>query len=155
MSKVSKTTSLQYLSNISRKRQGIDIIFCLKIVIKVFYKLIPSLLVTIARHAQSTENKKFAISLQYLKKEGMVEVSYLHACKQPTFLQGDSISFGGHGHSCPKIPKYKNATFPDYSRFPDFFQSFLFPGVVCLNSSLKDLKELKDIYPLYMSCLQY
>ena len=36
---------------------------------------------TIASHAQSTQNSKFVISLQYLKKEGRDEVDFLHACR--------------------------------------------------------------------------
>ena len=35
---------------------------------KVLYKLIVSLLLCVASHAQSTQNNKFTISLQYLKK---------------------------------------------------------------------------------------
>ena len=50
--------------------------FCMKINIKVFYKLIPSFFVAIARHAQSTQNNKFTISLQCLKEEGRVEVDF-------------------------------------------------------------------------------
>ena len=50
--------------------------FCMKINIKVFYKLIPSFFVAIARHAQNTQNNKFTISLQYLKEEGRVEVDF-------------------------------------------------------------------------------
>ena len=38
--------------------------------IKVSYKVIPSLLMDIMKHSQSTESNKFAISLQYLKKVG-------------------------------------------------------------------------------------
>ena len=34
-------------------------------------------LVGMGRHAQSTQNNKFAISLQYLKKEGRNEVGFL------------------------------------------------------------------------------
>ena len=55
MPKVLKITSLQYFSNISRKKWAIDLFFCMKINIVVFYKLIPSFMVVIARHAQSTQ----------------------------------------------------------------------------------------------------
>ena len=41
---------------------------------------------TIASHAQSTQNSKFVISLQYLKKEGRDEVDFLHADKHQTIL---------------------------------------------------------------------
>ena len=54
--------------------------------IKVFYKLIPSLLVAIARHAQRTQINKFAISLHYLKNEGRDEVDFLQADKYQTAL---------------------------------------------------------------------
>ena len=36
--------------------------------VKVSSKLIPSLLMSMVKHSQSTQIKKFAISLQYLKK---------------------------------------------------------------------------------------
>ena len=36
--------------------------------IKVFYKVILSLLTVMFKHSQSTQRNKFAISLQYLKK---------------------------------------------------------------------------------------
>ena len=36
--------------------------------IKVSYKVILSLLMSTIKHSQSTQNNKFAISLQYLKK---------------------------------------------------------------------------------------
>ena len=44
-----------------------------------------------ARHAQITQNNKFAISLQYLKKELSDEVDFLHADKYESLLQTDSI----------------------------------------------------------------
>ena len=69
MPKVPEITSLQYLCNISRKRRGINIIFCMKIHVKVFYKRVVSFLLVLARHVQSTQNSKFAISLQYLEKK--------------------------------------------------------------------------------------
>ena len=37
--------------------------------IKVFYKVILSLLMGMIKHSQSTQSNKFAISLQYLKKK--------------------------------------------------------------------------------------
>ena len=71
-----KIASLQYLSNISRKRSGINMIFCMKVIIKIFYKLTPTFLVTIVRYAQSTQNNNFATYLQYLKKKGRDEVFF-------------------------------------------------------------------------------
>ena len=40
-----------------------------------------------ARHAQITQSKKFAISLHYLKKEVNDEVDFLHAGKHENLLQ--------------------------------------------------------------------
>ena len=44
-----------------------------------------------ARHAQITQNNKFTISLQYLKKEFSDEVDFLHADKHESLLQIDSM----------------------------------------------------------------
>ena len=60
-------------------------IFCMKINIKVFYKLIVLFLLVIARHDQSTQNNNFVILLQYLKKEGRDEVDFLHAYKHQKY----------------------------------------------------------------------
>ena len=43
------------------------------------------------QNAQITENNKFAISLQYLKKELSDRVDFLHVDKHESFLQIDSI----------------------------------------------------------------
>ena len=53
--------------NISRKNRRMKLIFWLLINAKVFYNLTISLRLCVARHAQSTQNNKFAISLHYLK----------------------------------------------------------------------------------------
>ena len=45
----------------------------------------------VARHAQITQNKKFAISLQYLKKEVNDEVDFLHVGKHENLLQIDTM----------------------------------------------------------------
>ena len=69
---------------------------------KTSYKLTVSLLLAIARYAQSTQSSKFVISLQYLK--GMDEVDFLHTDKHQTFIQVDLINLGGHGQACPNYP---------------------------------------------------
>ena len=51
----------------------------------IFYKLIVSLWVCIARHVQSTQNNKFPISLQYLKEDVKDEVDFLHTDKCQRF----------------------------------------------------------------------
>ena len=47
--------------------------------------------VCVARHAQIIQNKKFAISLQYLKKEVNDKVDLLHAGKHKDLLQIDTM----------------------------------------------------------------
>ena len=69
-------------------------IFCMNISTKVFFKLVVSFLLVIVRHAQSTQNRKFAISLQYLKNKGRNEVDVLHADKHEYLLQANTIMVG-------------------------------------------------------------
>ena len=55
--------------------------------IKVSYKVILSLLMGMIKHSQSTQSNKFAISLQYLKKEVRNGVHFLHADKHQSFYK--------------------------------------------------------------------
>ena len=80
-------------------------IFYMKINIKVFFKRVVSILLVITRHAQSTQNSTFVISLQYFKNEGRDEVDFLYADRHQTILQVDSINLDGHGQACPSYPK--------------------------------------------------
>ena len=45
------------------------------------------ILMGMAKHSQSSQNSKFAMSLQYLKKEVKDEVDFLHADKHQSFLK--------------------------------------------------------------------
>ena len=47
------------------------------------------ILVGMVKHSQSSQNSKFAMSLQYLKKEVRDEVNFLHVDKHQSFLQDD------------------------------------------------------------------
>ena len=60
--------------------------------ITVFYILILSFLI----------GDKYAVSLQYLKKELNYEVDVLHADKHESLLQVDIIIFDGFDQACPK-----------------------------------------------------
>ena len=73
------------------------------------------------RHAQTTQNNKFAISLQYLKKEVNIketynnfglsdEVDILHADEHESFLQIDSLIFDGDGNTFAKKKVCNNVT---------------------------------------------
>ena len=57
------------------------------------------------RNALITQNSKFAISLQYFKKELSGEVDFLHVDKYESFLQIDNMIFDGDGQVFPKFPK--------------------------------------------------
>ena len=59
----------------------------------------------VVKHAQITQNSKFDIFLQYLKKEVSHKVDFLHADKHESFLQFDTMIFDGHGQAFPKFPK--------------------------------------------------
>ena len=39
------------------------------------------------KHSQSSQNIKFAVSLQHLQKQARDEIAFLHADKHPSFLQ--------------------------------------------------------------------
>ena len=69
--------------------------------IKVVYKLIPLFLLDIARHAQITQNNKFALSLACLKNEGRDKVVF-----KSNFPTTCYYHFGKYDQSHPKHPKY-------------------------------------------------
>ena len=97
-----------YLCSISRKAK---LIFCLQISAKIFYKMIVSLWVCIARHAQSTRNYKFTISSQYFKKNAKDEVDFCLLIIVKSFIKVI------HHFRCvwpgmPKLPKIKSFLFP-------------------------------------------
>ena len=88
--------------------------------IKVFYKLITSFLLAVARHVQSTQNNNVANSLQYLEKERKDEVDFLHADKHIKkdnkscifkHLQSSATCFDSHNSLCSKIIDKANSKF--------------------------------------------
>ena len=91
--------------NISRKKQMANFIFDMQINIKVFYKLILSFWVFVARHTQSTQSKKFACLYNISRKMGRIKLLFLLADKHKSFLQVDSITLGTHIPVCPKCSK--------------------------------------------------
>ena len=74
--------------------------------IKVSYKVILSLLMDIVKHSQSTQSNKFAIFLQYLKKDVWDEVHFLHADKHQSVYKLAMSFFDGSGQTCPNYPKF-------------------------------------------------
>ena len=100
----------------------------------------------VARHAQITQNSKFAISLQYLKKEVSSEVDILHADKHESFLQIDTMILMGMS-SIPKVPKMaslqclyntskKKLQMKLIFLYPDKHQSFLQVGLNTLEQKV-------------------
>ena len=66
-SQVLKILSLQYLYNISKKKLGMEFIFCMQIKIKVSCKLALSFLMD--RHVRSTKNRELLMFLWHIKKK--------------------------------------------------------------------------------------
>ena len=64
-----------------------------------------ALWVYVVSHAQSTQNNKFPISLQYLKEIVKDEVEFFAADKCQRFFQIDTIILGVCGQACPNYPK--------------------------------------------------
>ena len=52
------------------------------------------ILMKMVKYSQRSQNSKFAVYLQYLKKEVRDEVDFLHADKHQSFLQVDFNSLG-------------------------------------------------------------
>ena len=65
------------------------LIFCLLLTVKGL-KVILSFLVCVIRHARITQNNKFAIFMQYPKKEVSNKVKFLLADKYEGLLQIDT-----------------------------------------------------------------
>ena len=80
-------------------------IFGVQINVEVFYKFIMSFWLCVTSHAQSTKNKKFALSLHYLLKRMGYEVDFLSADKHESFLQADGITLVLRSQACPKYPR--------------------------------------------------
>ena len=75
---------------ISQGKQKDEVDFRLLIIVKGF-KVILSFKMCVARRAQIAQNKKFAISQQYIKKEVNDEVDFLLAEKHENLLQIDTV----------------------------------------------------------------
>ena len=94
--KIANLQSLQYLKK--EVRNEVDFLLVDKhqsflqidfntLGIKVSYKMILSLFIGTIKHSQSTQSNKFAVSLQYLKKEVKGEVHVLRADKHQSFFK--------------------------------------------------------------------
>ena len=57
------------------------------------------------KDSQTTQSKKFAISLQHFGKEVRNGSHFWHAGKRQSFYQVGLILFGGSGQTCPMYPK--------------------------------------------------
>ena len=112
--------SLLFLSNILGKKWVIKVIFCMQISMKVSYRLIVWFLMGMVKHTQSSQNSKFAMSLQYLQKEVRYEVdffakrwtskfptSWLQHFGHQSFLQEDTIIIDGHDQAFSKYSKWQ------------------------------------------------
>ena len=106
MPKLHKITSLLFLCNILRKKWEIKLIFCMQLSMKVSYKLILSFITGMVKQSQSSQNSKFAMFLQYLKKEVRDEADI--TCRKTS-----KISSNWNYHFCcvwPSMPKLPEIT---------------------------------------------
>ena len=97
MFKLPKIKRLLFLCNILRKKLMIKLIFCMQINVRLSFKLISalgnkvsnnvilSLLMSMIKHSKSNQSNKFAISLQYHKKEVRNGVHFLHVDKHQSY----------------------------------------------------------------------
>ena len=69
-----------------------------------------------ARHAQITQNNKFAISLQYRQKKVSNKVDFLHADKHESFLQIQTMIFMGMAKHSQNSQNSKFAMLLQYLR---------------------------------------
>ena len=83
---------------------------CTQMNINSFYKLIPLILMGMARPVQITQNNGFAKSLQYLKKEGRDEVD-----TNNLFSINYDLIQRQLGHASD-LPNYKNCSSNDFSQ---------------------------------------
>ena len=86
------------------KKRLMKLISDLQINIEVFYNLILSFWLCVTRHAQSTQNKKFAYLCNISRKHGD-EVDFFPPDKHGSCVQDDHITFVVHSQACPKYPK--------------------------------------------------
>ena len=84
MLKLLKITSLLFLCNIKKE---VDFLHADKH--ESLLQIDTMILIGIVKHSQSSQNSKFTMSLQYLKKEVRDEVDFLHVDKHQSFLQVD------------------------------------------------------------------
>ena len=64
--------------------------------------------ITLGVHSQACPKypkNKFAISLQYLKKNRKDEVEFLSPDKHKIFFQFGTLNLGVYGQACPNYPK--------------------------------------------------
>ena len=69
-----------------------------------------TILMDMVKYSRSFQNSKFAVSLQYLKKEVRDEAEFLHAVKHQSFLQVDFNTVASKfidGHNLA-VSKYSN-----------------------------------------------
>ena len=63
-----------------------QLIFCMQISIESLLQIDTIILTDIVKYSQSSQNRTFAVSLQYLKKDVRDEVDFLHEDKHQSFL---------------------------------------------------------------------
>ena len=78
----------------------------------------------VARHAHITQNKKIAVSLQYIKKEVNDEIDFLYVNNHESSLEIDTMVFDEDGQIFQKFPKYQVCNVFTKSQHSQHFQHF-------------------------------
>ena len=81
----------QYLNPTSYFKDGVHFLHADKH--QSFYKLTLSFLIGVARHVQSTQNRKFVIFLQYLKKKALQLLLYSIVMQNIQVFYGGPVRF--------------------------------------------------------------
>ena len=88
-----------------RKKWMMNFIFAMSRNIEIFYRLILPSWVCVSRHAQTTQNMKFAYLCNVSRRTWGDKVVLLPAHKYESFLQDDTIILGFCNQASPKYPK--------------------------------------------------
>ena len=123
--KVPKIASLQFLYSISEKKLKLKLIFCMQSFLKVYfntwsikvsYKVHITLLTGIITCFQTTQSNKFAISLQYPKKQVTSRDHFWHADKRQSFCKLVLLFLMEVARHLQNVQNRKLVTFLQYFR---------------------------------------
>ena len=135
-----------YLCNISINAWEMKLSFCVQINTKVFYKMVVSLWVWLARQAQSTKNNQLAIFLQYLMENMNDEIIFLSADKCWTFFSNWYYPFRCVWPGMSKLPKITSLLFLYKMLRKKWVMQLIFYRQICMKTCYKLILRFFDGY---------